>query len=222
MDTVIFDLDDTLIETWGATRRANISLMLFFMKKRLFRIVLALIRKENNEFIKNSGEMLLLDSYIVIGRFMRYYYPDIGQDVIDRASDLFHEVFYRHLRTVDGALEILDYLSEKYRLCLVTDGSVRWQNEKIDMFGLRKYFEKIIISGETGVSKLKPDNFLRAMPPQEKAYVVGDRMETDIRNGGAAGAETILFKHGFFTYEERGEVVPDHRISALCELRTIL
>jgi putative hydrolase of the HAD superfamily len=221
MATVVFDLDDTLANTWAASKKANRKLLWYFFRHGMWRIAKALLLKENVRYLVNDEEILLLDSEAIIERFLRYYYPSISDDEVARICTTFHDEFYRHFSLMPGAREILEWLSRSYRVCLVTDGSVRWQEEKLDFLGIKDYFDTIVISGSLGTSKLHPDNFRRAIKGDTPAYVVGDRMSTDIKSGEQAGATTILFRNGLFTSIEEREVEPDHEISSLYELYDI-
>ncbi|RZN48975.1 HAD family hydrolase [archaeon] len=222
MATVVFDLDDTLANTWAASRKANRKLLWYFLRHGMWRIAKALLLKENVRYLVNDEQLLLLDSDSIIARFLRYYYPDISDVEVVRICSVFHDEFYRHFDLMPGARDVLEWLGRKYRLCLVTDGSVRWQEEKLARLGIRDYFDTIVISGSLGTSKRNPDNFRRAIKGDSPAYVVGDRVSTDIRGGAQAGATTILFKNGLFESIEEREVEPDHEISSLFELYSLL
>ncbi len=223
MDTVIFDLDDTLADTWSATKRANRALFWHFLKTRQFRLVKALILREHTDFLQSREEILLLDSNGFLSRFIRDFVPDMDQRYIDGVCEMYDAVFFSSLAFVPGAQGVLDYLSGTYRLALVTDGTKQWQEHKLEHLGISSYFDAIIISGEVGTSKLNPENFRMALSGEEDAvYVVGDRLETDIRGGNAIGAITILFKNGVFDYERDIVDAPAFSITALEELYGIL
>lgn len=222
MGTVIIDLDDTLATTWKAAQKGNRKLLFFFLKKRLFRIVKALILKQDKEFIFQNEAILLLDPPTVIKKFLSQYYPRLPESVKEEACLVFEKAFYEKFSLTDGAIDLLQHIKGRYRLCLVTDGSKEWQNEKIDFLGIREYFDNIIISGEIGTSKKNVRNFELACKGDEKTYVIGDRMETDIRGGNAIGATTILFRNGFFEYERVAGVTPDHSVSTLREIMSLL
>ena len=223
MDTVIFDLDDTLANTWQASGKANRKLFGFFVKRRMFRLVKAMIFRKNEEFIANNMDILLKDSHQIIEAFIRTFYPDIEDDIIKEAVCFFDKEFYKRFMLTEGALETLRHLKGKYRLCIVTDGQEWDQKRKIEHLGIGDYFDKIIIAGAVGAPKPEPNNFLLALSGNEKnIYVVGDRIETDIVGGKKIGAVTILFKNGFFNYDRESQVEPSHIIDNLTDLMEIL
>jgi len=223
MDTVIFDLDDTLADTWHATKHANRRLFLFFVKKRMFKLIKALVLRENEDFITKNDDILLQDSNEVIRMFIKKYYPNIDEEVIDGAIKTFDDSFFRNFRLIDGALEVLDHLKGKHRLCIVTDGTVSWQEKKISLLGIRDYFDRIVIAGALGTSKPNKQNFLKALNGKDgDITVVGDRAYTDIKGGKSIGARTILFKNGFFNNSNNFDIKADHTISDLRELVDII
>ncbi|HOP09270.1 MAG TPA: HAD family hydrolase [Candidatus Methanofastidiosa archaeon] len=223
MDTVIFDLDDTLANTWQASGKANKRLLCFFVRRGMFRLIKAMIFRKNEEFIASNMDILLKDSYQVIEMFIRRFYPDIDASIIENAIESFDREFYRYFTLTDGASDALEYLKGRYRLCIVTDGSEWDQKRKIEHLGIEGYFDKIVIAGAVGTAKPESNNFKMALSGDEKnVYVVGDRLETDIVGGRDIGATTILFKNGFFNYKRQSEITPDHTIGRLSELRDIL
>ena len=54
---------------------------------------------------------------------------------------------------VEGAEELLKHLSEKYRLYMVTNGTLSVQKGRIKSAGMRPYFKDIFISEEIGYDK---------------------------------------------------------------------
>ena len=54
---------------------------------------------------------------------------------------------------VPGAKSLLDQLSGKYQLALITNGLAEVQNPRLQLTGLDKVFSPIVISEEIGVAK---------------------------------------------------------------------
>jgi putative hydrolase of the HAD superfamily len=189
----------------------------------MFRLVKAMIFRKNEEFIANNMDILLKDSHQIIEMFIRGFYPGIRDSTILEAITSFDREFYQRFALTEGARDVLEYLSGKYRLCIVTDGSEWDQKRKIEHLGIEDYFDKMVIAGAIGTAKPEPSNFLRALSGDERVvYVVGDRLETDIVGGKEIGATTILFNNGFFNYERDSDVKPDHTIDYLHQLMDIL
>ena len=60
---------------------------------------------------------------------------------------------------MEGAVEILDYLKERYPLYVVTNGVGATQRKRLKASGLDKYFRDIFISEEAGSQKPQKEFF---------------------------------------------------------------
>ncbi len=106
-------------------------------------------------------------------------------------NDYFLEHCPRQGGIMEGTLEVLDYLSQRYKLAIITNGFDAIQQIKMSHSGIDKYFTHIYTS-ETIVKK-KPDpaifqhamKELGALPHQ--AVMIGDNLNTDV--GGAINAK---------------------------------
>ena len=98
----------------------------------------------------------------------------------------------------DGALEVLQNLSQRYRLFALTNG-----NANIDRVGIGGYFEGAVSSADVGASK--PDlEMFHAVPtaPElpNRAVHIGDHPSDDILGANNAGMLSIWYNHnGAFT-----------------------
>ena len=63
---------------------------------------------------------------------------------------------------LDGAEELLDELSQKYRLFVVSNGTAKVQDGRIALSGIGKYFEQIFISQRVGYDKPNPKFLINA------------------------------------------------------------
>ncbi|WNS44946.1 HAD-IA family hydrolase [Paenibacillus sp. MMS20-IR301] len=131
-----------------------------------------------------------------------------------------------HGAVMKHALEILEYCRDRgYLLGLVTNGGKDIQNGKIDLLGLRGYFDTIVISGEVGISKPDPDIYKLALKrlgtTAEATLFIGDHPVNDIWGAAAAGMDTIWLKRNH-ALDESLNVQPAATISELDELKNII
>ena len=118
---------------------------------------------------------------------------------IDVDGVRFENVFYSYLtesaEPVDGALEILKYLSGKYIVCAASNASYEQQIKRLDNAGMTEYLDKIFISEQIGFSKPKKEFFEKCFEeiapilPSE-AVMIGESMTADVGGGKAAGMKT--------------------------------
>lgn len=85
---------------------------------------------------------------------------------------------------IDGAMDVLLYLKEKYQLHIITNGFKEVQHIKLDYSNLKPFFEHIIISEEHGFNK--PDIKIFDLAQQltsaevKQCVMIGDNYDTDI------------------------------------------
>jgi len=197
---VIVDLDDTLCTTWDAGKRVLMRLFLHLLVKRRFRMIKYLLFRGYRE-LEGIEALHRMDIEGIIEEVFRRVYGEKRVEGFSEILELVDKTFFSSLKLYPDALPFLRNLKEMgARIVLVTDSSSRWQRRKVKHLGIGDYFDDIIISGETGYSKLTPHNFKLALSrfPDDEVYVVGDRDETDMAGARAIGATGILVRRGYF------------------------
>ena len=125
----------------------------------------------------------------------------------------------------EGAREVLQTLSERASLAMVTNGLGEVQRSRIARLGLDEYFDAVAISAEIGTAK--PDRGIFDIvfesldsPAKESAVMVGDNLSADIRGGMNYGIATCWYNpHG---RSNNGSDQGDHEIEDLRELIELL
>lgn len=121
----------------------------------------------------------------------------------------------------EGAIEILNYLSEKYVLHIITNGFQEVQLLKLQNSGISTFFETVTSSEEVGVKKPNPLVFETALQKAKtqasQSIMIGDSFEADI-----LGAEQVGMKTLFYNY--RRETTPEGYvlINSLFEIKKFL
>lgn len=120
------------------------------------------------------------------------------------------------------AAETLEYLKGKYKMHIITNGFIEVQHIKMKNSGLRKFFEKIIISEEVGSNKPEKGIFRYALASagasRNESIMVGDNLGTDILGAKNSGIDQCYFNPG---KKKHGEEVT-FEIASLRELKKIL
>ena len=122
-----------------------------------------------------------------------------------------------------GALDTLRRLREAgVRLGMVTNGAEEAQTAKIARYGLRPYFDAILIEGAFGTGKPDPRVFRHVLAqldcPASRAWMVGDSLSYDIAPVQALGILAIWHDYRGLGLPAGAIVQPDRIISSLAKL----
>jgi len=130
----------------------------------------------------------------------------------------------KHHAPYAEVLGVMDQLKPSYRFALLTNGAVKLQNEKLDLSGLRPYFEIVLVSGEFAVGKPDPRVFetvLERMNLRATSVVmVGDSLRSDMAGAHNAGIISIWVNRNGGPAE--ASVPPDFEIRDLIGLENTL
>lgn len=85
---------------------------------------------------------------------------------------------------IDGTMDILLHLKDKYQLHIITNGFKEVQHIKLDCTNLKPFFEHVIISEEHGFNKpdIKIFNLAQQLAQAQKheCVMIGDNYDADI------------------------------------------
>lgn len=147
---------------------------------------------------------------------------------IDFDGVVFEKTFLEFLfdshEHVDGADEILKYLSGKYTLCAASNGIHLQQINRLTKAGMIGYFKNLFISEEMGTAKPAKEYFdicfeRLGNPDKSKVMIIGDSLTADIAGGKNYGIKTLWYNPDGKT---PGGIAPDYTVSALSEIKNIL
>jgi 2-haloacid dehalogenase len=96
------------------------------------------------------------------------------------------------------ALELVQELSKKYQMLLLTNGLQEVQRPRFNASPLKPYFRDIIVSGEVGYAKPDPRIFDAAFaaignPTKRGVLMIGDSLSADIQGGLNYGLDTCWY-----------------------------
>ncbi|MBQ4066661.1 MAG: YjjG family noncanonical pyrimidine nucleotidase [Clostridia bacterium] len=136
------------------------------------------------------------------------------------AADIYAERLSHQSQLIDGAAEVLQRLSQRYKCYIVTNGITEIQRSRMAGTGLERYITHSFISQEMGCAKPSPVVFEMVFEyigdSDRSAYlVIGDSLTSDIAGAAAAGIDSVWLSDG------RSEL-PTYRVGALKELYKIL
>tara|TARA_B100001029_G_C15039719_1_gene442717 strand:- start:494 stop:1183 length:690 start_codon:yes stop_codon:yes gene_type:complete len=120
------------------------------------------------------------------------------------------------------AIEVLNYLKDKYKLHIITNGFHKTQHVKLKHAKIKQYFNLIITSEKTGLKKPNPEIFkqslILAKAKKEESIYIGDNLIIDILACQKFGIDGIYFNPEKKTHTE--DVA--FEISCLSEIKQIL
>jgi len=203
--TVIFDLDQTLLNRTATFTR--------FLEQQYGRF--------HDELKGVSAEQFIS---IILKYDNNGYTPK--QDVYDQlcqewqlaiAAELladFHENYGFEPVLNEGAIEVLEKLSQSYQLGLITNGRTKGQNGKIDQAGLRHFFQTIKISETEGIKKPDPRIFERCLhdlgTTAKQAVYIGDHPDKDVAAAQAVGMKGIWVSNPHYNRPDFANGVVHH------------
>ncbi|MDE6022702.1 MAG: YjjG family noncanonical pyrimidine nucleotidase, partial [Muribaculaceae bacterium] len=134
-------------------------------------------------------------------RFRLTIFPERNDDNIRLAMRRLNDRYLLLLgecnTPVDGAKELLEELSQKYLIGILTNGFTEVQYRKLNSTGLNRYIQRMVISDEIGIQK--PD--IRIFRHAEKetgakhyeTIMIGDNPDNDIKGAIDAGWKAIFY-----------------------------
>lgn len=216
---ILIDLDDTLLD-FKRSERCAIEMALEFAKIAPTDAVCTLYSEINDSLWKKleTGDItrkeLLTKRFEILFEKLGVTFDKFEMQKKYMAS-LSEQVHF-----IDGAIELLENLSKKYSLAIISNGTIAVQNPRLDKSGIRKYFSHIFISEELGVNKPAREFFEKVLKTcnesRENCVVIGDSESSDILGGINAGIRTIKFSRS----GDKGKA--DAVATALCEIPDIL
>lgn len=125
------------------------------------------------------------------------YDRQLGRDVATVFSE---ERDQSNVTLLPAAARVLDDLSRKHELAIVTNGTRDAQRRKIDAVELDQWVDTVIVAGHDTPPKPDPAPFERAVeslgtPPGTTVHV-GDSLETDVAGAIAAGLDSVWISGG--------------------------
>jgi len=227
MKLIIFDLDNTLFDTFGqltliAHRHAARVLAEngfptkedFILKARLE------ISRENPRLTSQEINALV---------FKKYGLAD------PRLIKLGEDAYYNNIIPQEGLRPFPDTIPtltklkmRGFILALITSGRTSLQKEKIKNLGIEDYFEYIEVDDKEKLNiKTKEKSFKKVtasfkVAPKD-ALSVGDQINLDIRDAKKLGMLTVQMLHGRYRYlkPEDPLEIPDYRIFKISGLLKI-
>ena len=221
---VLFDLDDTLFDFHKAEKIALTKTLVHFGIDPTEE-TLALYSTINAAHWKRLELGEISREEVKVGRY-RELFKTIGVECDPvKATAYYESMLAIGHYFMPGAPELLEELYGKYRLYIVSNGTAKVQEGRIESSGIAKYIDGIFISQLLGANK--PDkqffDICFAEIPDfslSETVIIGDSLSSDIKGGINAGITTVWFNPKGI--ENDNDIKPDYTIKELSEVPGLL
>jgi putative hydrolase of the HAD superfamily len=200
---VFFDLDHTL---WDFDRNSEVTLKELFLSHKLeekgvtgFDEFLSTYRQINAEMWDSYNRHEITTEQLRNGRFSRTLERFKISDSKTAAALSVEYLAISPTKSylLPGSVEVLEYLSGKYSLHIITNGFREVQHIKIANSGIKSFFSHIHISEEIGFRKPHRSIFEHAVDSagtiRDHCIMIGDNLEADIDGALNAGIDAVFF-----------------------------
>ena len=233
IDTVLFDLDDTLLDDSAAYKRAarrvseEVAAARGVDAERLFRAFVAeangfwskLSQEHLTQPVRDARVQLWSDALVAGG-------VPLDISLAEACSERYTRYRADNLELFPGALELIHALrAHGCKLGIVTNGFAATHHEKIDRVGLRAHVDALFLADEMGMVKPDPEIFrmvCRTLGSEPiRTAMVGDRYDRDIVGAAEVGLFTVLIDIHAIPLPE-GARPPDAIVDSIAEVLTVL
>lgn len=223
-NTLLFDIDDTLLDFGAAEKLALNSL--FEEQEIPLTPEIEEHYKRINKSLWQSYEKGSISRNEVINTRFSILFKEYGRAV----DGISLENRYRYYleqghQLMDGAYDLIKDLQHHYDLFIVTNGVSSTQDKRLRDSGLFPFFKKVFVSEDAGFQKPTREFFdyvFKNIPhfDANKGLIVGDSISADIQGGYWAGLDTCWFNPDL--KPNHTDLQPTYQIRELKELKQIL
>lgn len=138
-------------------------------------------------------------------------------------NELFVKFLYDEIEMIDGIEDLLEYLSEKYKIFAASNGIYKMQENRLKKSNLDKYFDEIFVSEKIGYEKPDKKFFEKIMDitkfSDDDLIMIGDSIKSDI-----IGAKNSKIKSIYFNKEDKKITDKNftYQVKNLSEIKKIL
>ncbi len=194
-DWLLFDLDNTLLDFNASSRVAFFSIFpdlsdADYIQYRAYNHAVW-IAFENGHISKETLKLKRWSDF----------FEATGMEADPRQVN---DQYFEHIKMnpiyIQGAYQLIQDLIGKYSLCIITNGLSEVQTSRLELSGINRLIEHIVVSDMIGVAKPEEAFFdhtfeLIGMPMREDVLVIGDTLTSDIRGGIDYGVDTCWYNY---------------------------
>ncbi len=224
MKIVLLDIDDTILDFHECAKatilRASEDFGIQFTEKMLS------FYMEQNAFLWGQYEKGIITREDIFRTRFPLLFKEYGYNVDGiEFENAFQKYFKTQYKFVDGAVELVEYLSKKYDLYVASNSLMSTQVSRLTSAGLIHHFKKLFISDKIGYQKPTKEFFegcFCQIPnfDASQTIIIGDSLTSDIKGGCLAGIKTCWYNPKML--ENNTEYKADYEVASLDKIKYIL
>lgn len=222
---VLLDADDTLLDFGKSEKEAIVTTLKEFEVPVTQRIVDRYVQINLHCWkLLESGQITRV--YLDRLRFDMLFeeFGITGKDTV-KAGAKYREHLTERGYVLDGCVEFLQSISDKYRLFLVTNGTEPTQIVRLKSAGIYDFFEEKFYSEQIGCAKPYKGFFDYVFANIEdfdksRCALMGDSLSSDIAGANASGITSIWYNPDCVT--DSGQVEPDYVVQNYDDASTLI
>jgi len=198
IEHIFFDLDHTL---WDFDRNSALAFKEIFENQNIkldvddfLQVYMPINFKYWEQYRNNTVTKEVLRYGRLKDSFDRLKF-ETQDTTINLIADNYIEYLPNNNYLLEGSLEVLDYLSQYYKLHIITNGFEEVQHKKMQNSAILDYFDTITTSEDAGVKKPHPLIFEKAIKKSgadvSNSVMIGDNLEADIVGAHQFGLHVI-------------------------------
>lgn len=202
---VFFDLDDTL---WDFTSNSLEALEYLYNSEIVLQSAFTCFEAFSDAYHNINSRLWELYHAGKIGRdylkaerfeslLRSTLTPSAAHDEAVRLDSRYLSVLAENSHTISEALEVLSEISKSCLIGIISNGFLKTQYRKIEVSGLQRFIQRMIVSDEIGVQKPAKAIFDYALAEtgahRHRCVMIGDNPDADIRGAIEAGWNAIYF-----------------------------
>ena len=199
---IFFDLDHTL---WDFDKNSELAFAQIFQKQNIniniqdFIAIYVPINHacwklyENNQISSEELRLMRLKQ-----TFQNLSY-DIDEADMEKIADEYLSILPDFSHLFEDTVDVLEYLSQKYTLHLITNGFTEMQYKKMDNAKLTHFFKTFTNAEVAGEKKPHKQIFQHALDLAQahkaESIMIGDSMHADVQGALDFGIKALFFNH---------------------------
>lgn len=222
--TLLFDVDDTLLDFAAAEDHA---FRLLLQEQGVsYRVEWKKQYQELNKSLWKAFEEGKITRDEVVNTRFALFFDTLGIKVDGiLLQQSYREYLGEGNQLLDGALDLIQRISNHFDLYIVTNGISKIQEKRLKSSGLYSFFKAVFVSEDTGYQKPMKEFFdycFERIPQinKETTLIIGDSLSADIQGGCNAGIDTCWFNP--LKKKKELEIQPTYEIAKLEELLVLL